>query len=43
MVGHFRNALLLHAQRSNRHKNFRIGGLMFDSINLTPDGLLPGI
>ena len=30
MVGHLRNiALLLHAQRSSRHKK---GGLMFDSI-----------
>ena len=35
MVGHLRKvALLLHAQRSSRHKNFRIGGLMFDSIYL---------
>ena len=33
MVGHLRNvALLLCAQRSSRHKNCRIGGLMFDSI-----------
>ena len=35
MVGHLRNvALLLHAQRSGRHKNCRIGGLMFDNIYL---------
>ena len=35
MVGHLRNvALLLLAQKSSRHKNFRIGGLMFDSIYL---------
>ena len=33
MVGHLRNvALLLHTQRSGRHKNCRIGGLMFDNI-----------
>ena len=42
MVGHLRNvALLLRAQRSRRHKNYRIGGLMFDSIYLTPNSLLP--
>ena len=35
MVEHLRNnALLLHEQRSSRHKNFRIGGLMFDGIYL---------
>ena len=35
MVGHLRNvALLLHAQRSGRHKNCRIGGLMFDNIHV---------
>ena len=35
MVRHLRNfALLLYAQRSSRHKNCRIGGLMFDSIIL---------
>ena len=35
MVGHLRNvALLLHTQRSRRHKNCRIGGLMFNSIYL---------
>ena len=32
MVGHLRNiALVLRAQRSSRHMNFRMGGLMFDS------------
>ena len=32
MVGHLRNtALLLCMQRSNRHKNCKISGLMFDS------------
>ena len=31
ILGHLRNvALLLRAQRSSRHKNCRIGGLMFD-------------
>ena len=31
MLGHLRNvALLLRAQRTSRHKNYRIGGLMFD-------------
>ena len=35
MLGHLRNvALLLCMQRSSRHKNCRIGGLMFDSIYL---------
>ena len=35
MLGHLRNvALLLRVQRSSRHKNCRIGGLMFDSIYL---------
>ena len=32
MVKH--SALLLHAQRSSRPKNCRIGGLMFDSMYL---------
>ena len=32
MVGHLRNtALVLCTQRSSRHMNFRMGGLMFDS------------
>ena len=32
MVGHLRNtALALCAQRSSRHMNFRMGGLMLDS------------
>ena len=32
ILGHLRNvALLLRAQRSSRHKNCRIGGLMFDN------------
>ena len=32
ILGHLRNvALLLLAQRSSRHKNCRIGGLMFDN------------
>ena len=32
MVGHLRNtALVLRSQRSSRHMNFRMGGLMFDS------------
>ena len=32
MVGHLRNtALMLRTQRSSRHMNFRMGGLMFDS------------
>ena len=32
MVGHLRNtALVLRPQRSSRHMNFRMGGLMFDS------------
>ena len=46
MLGHLRNvALLMRTQRSSRHKNCRIGGLMFDSIYLksTPNSLLPGI
>ena len=35
MVGHLKNvALLLHAQRSRRRKNCKIGGLMFDGIYL---------
>ena len=35
MLGHLRNvALSLRAQRSSRHKNCRIGGLMFNSIYL---------
>ena len=35
MLGHLRNvALLLRVQRSSRHKNCRIGGLMFDNIYL---------
>ena len=35
MLGHLRNvALLLRVQRSSRHKNCRIGGLMFDNICL---------
>ena len=29
-----KRALLLHVQRSSRHKNCRVGGLMFDSIYL---------
>ena len=32
MVGHLRNVALLCAQRSSRHKNCRICGLMLDSI-----------
>ena len=38
MVGHLRNtALVLCAQRSSRHMNFRMGGLMFDSkLNSKP-------
>ena len=40
MVGHLRNtALVLLAQRSSRHMNFRMGGLMFDSIMV---GFYPG-
>ena len=32
MLGHLQNvALLLRVQRSSRHKNCRIGGLMFDN------------
>ena len=32
MLGHLRStALVLHAQRSGRHMNFRMGGLTFDS------------
>ena len=32
MVGHLRNtALVLCAQKSSRHTNFRMSGLMFDS------------
>ena len=32
MVGHLRNvALLLHSQRSSRHKNFRIGGYILET------------
>ena len=32
ILGHLRNvALLLRAQRSSRHKNCRIGGLMFNN------------
>ena len=39
ILGHLRNvALLLRAQRSSRHKNCRIGGLMFDNINI-PSGV----
>ena len=35
MVGYLRNvALLLHVQRSRRHKNCRIDGLVFDNIYL---------
>ena len=35
MLGHLRNiALLLRTQRSSRYMNCRIGGLMFDTINL---------
>ena len=44
MLGHLRNALLLCAQRSTRHKNCRIGGLRFDNqhtLNSTPNSLLP--
>ena len=38
--------LLSHAQSSSKHKNCRIGGLMFDNQhtwNSTPNSLLPGI
>ena len=32
MVGHLRNtALMLREQKTSRHMNFRMGGLMFDS------------
>ena len=35
MLGHLRNvALLLHVQRSSRHKKCRIDGLKFDNIYL---------
>ena len=35
MLGHLQNvALLLRVQRSSRHKNCRIGGLMFDNIEI---------
>ena len=47
MLGHLRIvALLLHTQRSSRHKNCRIGGLMFHNQhtwNSTPNSLLPMI
>ena len=40
MVGHLGSVtLLLRMQWSRRHKNCRIGGLMFDSIYLTPNSL----
>ena len=39
-----RNVLLLfRAQRSNRHKNCRIGALMLHTWNSIPNSLLPGI
>ena len=40
MLRHLKNvALLLRAQRSSRHKNCRIGGLMFDSIYFLQPGI----
>ena len=46
MLGHLRNvALRFRMQRSSRHKNCRIGGLMFHNqyTNLTPNSTLHGI
>ena len=43
MLGHLRNVvLLLRAQRSSRHKNCRIGGLMFDNIYNSKTVFYPG-
>ena len=47
MLVHLRDvALLLHAQRFSRYKNFRMGGQMIDNqhtLNSSPNRLLPGI
>ena len=46
MLGHLRNVVLMfRTQRSSRHKNCRIGGLMFHNqyTNLTPNSPLHGI